>query len=69
METHQFLKSALLLLFVNLANPLPSPDGYQESYSFDRSFFDPEIAEIPADILECYTNREYWDRYNRLPSR
>ena len=29
---------------------------------------DPELTNIPKDIMECYTNMKLWDRYGRLPT-
>ena len=37
-------------------------------YYPNRALLDPEIAQIPDDILICYSDRELWDRYSRLPS-
>lgn len=39
-----------------------------ESASDRRFVADPELANIPPDIVECYTNINLWDRYRRLPS-
>ena len=33
-----------------------------------RALFDPEIAQIPEDILICYTDRKLWDRRARHPA-
>eukprot|EP00095_Tigriopus_kingsejongensis_P009018 maker-scaffold674_size113878-snap-gene-0.17 protein:Tk09018 transcript:maker-scaffold674_size113878-snap-gene-0.17-mRNA-1 annotation:"PREDICTED: uncharacterized protein LOC658236" len=42
----------------------------QAKYALDRSLFtsDSEFIRIPEDILQCYSDRRLWDRYNRLPS-
>lgn len=31
-----------------------------------RALVDPEIAQIPDDILLCYTDRALWDRMERF---
>lgn len=38
------------------------------AYELDRSYFNNENLKIPHDILECYSDRNLWDRYHRLPS-
>jgi hypothetical protein len=39
-------------------------DTSQES----RFITDPELAQIPQDIINCYLDVKLWDRYSRLPS-
>ena len=36
--------------------------------SNDRSLFDPDLIRIPDHILKCYTDRDLWRRYSRLPA-
>ena len=42
---------------------------FAEDIPLDRALLDPEIAQIPEDILNCYTDGDLWNRYTRLPSR
>ena len=39
-----------------------------EAASERRFYNDPELATIPNDIIQCYTNMDLWDRYRRLPT-
>ena len=32
-----------------------------------RWFTNPELSQIPDNIIKCYTDRNLWDRFNRLP--
>jgi len=33
----------------------------------ERTFLNNDLSEIPSEILQCYSNRMIWDRFNRLP--
>ncbi len=33
----------------------------------ERRFTSSELSQIPDNIIQCYTNRQLWDRFNRLP--
>ena len=33
----------------------------------ERHFVNNELSQIPEDIIQCYTDRGLWDRFNRLP--
>lgn len=33
----------------------------------ERTFLNNELAQIPSEILKCYSDRKIWDRFNRLP--
>ncbi len=57
--------SSLFFLLLLLLPPCvdPSNSGYEPA----RALLDPELAQIPPDILACYADRRLWDRYNRLP--
>ena len=37
------------------------------SGSQNREFLKNELSQIPEDIIQCYTNRVLWNRFNRLP--
>ncbi len=42
--------------------------GAPGAYHPARALLDPELAQIPDDILRCYSDRRLWDRFSRLPS-
>ncbi len=52
-----------LFFLVTLLNSCVSDNGYEPA----RQLLDPELAQIPLDILACYADRRLWERYNRLP--
>ena len=64
------MRSLIILLFLlfifGLINEVylePNEAGGQRLFSND-----PELATIPKDIMQCYTNMQLWDRYRRLPT-
>ena len=44
--------------------------GLAQNYEgTDRRFLaDPELISLPDDIINCYIDKNLWDRYSRLPS-
>ncbi|TRY77882.1 hypothetical protein TCAL_09782 [Tigriopus californicus] len=54
--------------FLFLTYVLALVRGETGQYALDRSYFNNENLMIPHDILECYKDRDVWDRYHRLPS-
>lgn len=46
---------------------LPFVAQFGSCVSQERRFFANELAQIPENIIKCYTDRVLWDRFNRLP--
>ena len=60
----------MLVLFCVFAysEPSASSDRTRSSgYEPARALLDPELAQIPPDVLACYADRRLWDRFGRLP--
>ena len=55
------------ILFFQTGSPQYSDPKLSRDGS-GRALFDPEIAQIPDDILICYTDRDLWDRRKRHPA-